>query len=56
MNGALDEITGEVEEENIGVIINCNGWTLELSYNEAKQLMDFLNYEIEQDTEDDKED
>jgi hypothetical protein len=52
MIGALDEITGEIEEGE-KVIINCNGWELELSNFEAKQLATFLNDEIEQDSEDD---
>jgi hypothetical protein len=55
MVGALDEITAEVEEEKMGVTISCNGWELELSYFEAKQLIDFLNYEIEQEVEEEDE-
>ena len=53
MYGALDEITGEVELEGRGLTISCNGWELELSSAEAKQLVDFLNVELEQDSEDD---
>jgi hypothetical protein len=53
MSGALDEITGEVEDQYCGVTISCNGWELELSNFEAKQLMEFLNNEIIQKTEED---
>lgn len=53
MYGELDEITGEVQEEQRGVTISCNGWELELTYREALQLVDFLNVELEQDSEDD---
>ena len=53
MNGALDEIIGEVEWEGGEVTISCNGWELHLSLNESKQLMEFLNNEIIEDTEDD---
>ena len=54
MFGALDEITGEIEE-GYSVTINCNGWELELSNFEAKQLSNFLNYEIEQERLEDDE-
>ena len=52
MYGELDEITEEVELEGRGLTINCNGWELELSPAEAKQLVNFLNVELEQDSED----
>jgi len=42
MKGVLDKITQEVEWEGRSVTISCNGWELELSLDQSKQLMEFL--------------
>jgi hypothetical protein len=42
MKGVLDKITQEVELEGRSVTISCNGWELELSLDQSKQLMEFL--------------
>jgi len=39
----LDKITQEVEWEGRSVTISCNGWELELSLDQSKQLMEFLD-------------
>ena len=43
MKGVLDKITQEVELEGRSVTISCNGWELELSLDQSKQLMEFLD-------------
>jgi hypothetical protein len=43
MKGVLDKITQEVELEGRSVTISCNGWELELSLDQSKQLIEFLD-------------
>ena len=43
MKGVLDKITQEVELEGRSVTISCNGWELELSLDQSKKLMEFLD-------------